>query len=68
MVQANELAAITPKAIMLERLKQYYKQLEEKEGIQIDSPEVVEGCDYVLHQAALGSVPRSIADPMTSTE
>tara|TARA_R110002124_G_scaffold170608_4_gene338208 strand:- start:16118 stop:17167 length:1050 start_codon:yes stop_codon:yes gene_type:complete len=28
----------------------------------------VEGCDYVLHQAALGSVPRSIADPITSTE
>ncbi|MCH6198326.1 SDR family oxidoreductase [Aquiflexum sp. LQ15W] len=28
----------------------------------------VEGCDYVLHQAALGSVPRSIADPMTTTD
>lgn len=26
------------------------------------------GVDYVLHQAALGSVPRSIADPVTSTE
>lgn len=26
----------------------------------------VEGVDYVLHQAALGSVPRSIADPLTS--
>ena len=26
------------------------------------------GVDYVLHQAALGSVPRSIKDPMTSTE
>tara|TARA_Y100001956_G_C4127680_1_gene191243 strand:+ start:2890 stop:3912 length:1023 start_codon:yes stop_codon:yes gene_type:complete len=26
----------------------------------------VEGVDYVLHQAALGSVPRSIADPITS--
>jgi UDP-N-acetylglucosamine 4-epimerase len=25
---------------------------------------VVEGIDYVLHQAALGSVPRSIADPI----
>lgn len=25
-----------------------------------------EGVDYVLHQAALGSVPRSIADPITS--
>lgn len=28
----------------------------------------VEGVDYVLHQAALGSVPRSIADPITSNE
>lgn len=26
----------------------------------------VEGVDFVLHQAALGSVPRSIADPLTS--
>ncbi len=26
------------------------------------------GVDYVLHQAALGSVPRSINDPVTSTE
>jgi UDP-N-acetylglucosamine 4-epimerase len=26
-----------------------------------------EGTDYLLHQAALGSVPRSIADPATST-
>ena len=26
----------------------------------------VEGVDYVLHQAALGSVPRSIADPIAS--
>ena len=26
----------------------------------------VEGCDIVLHQAALGSVPRSITDPLTS--
>lgn len=28
----------------------------------------VEGMDYVSHQAALGSVPRSIADPITSNE
>jgi len=28
----------------------------------------VEGTDYVLHQAALGSVPRSINDPITSNE
>jgi len=27
-----------------------------------------EGVDYVLHQAALGSVPRSIKDPQTSNE
>lgn len=26
----------------------------------------VDGVDYVLHQAALGSVPRSVKDPMTS--
>ncbi len=28
--------------------------------------EVCAGVDYVLHQAALGSVPRSLADPITS--
>jgi UDP-N-acetylglucosamine/UDP-N-acetylgalactosamine 4-epimerase len=28
--------------------------------------DAVAGADYVLHQAALGSVPRSIADPLTS--
>ena len=28
----------------------------------------VQGVDYVLHQAALGSVPRSIKDPITSNE
>ncbi len=27
-----------------------------------------QGVDYVLHQAALGSVPRSIADPVTSSQ
>lgn len=30
--------------------------------------EACEGKDYVLHQAALGSVPRSIEDPITSDE
>jgi len=29
---------------------------------------VMHGVDYVLHQAALGSVPRSINDPITSNE
>ncbi|KAF2334149.1 SDR family oxidoreductase [Flavobacterium ginsenosidimutans] len=28
----------------------------------------VEGADYVLHQAALGSVPRSIKDPITTND
>jgi UDP-N-acetylglucosamine 4-epimerase len=30
--------------------------------------QAVQGIDYVLHQAALGSVPRSIKDPLTSNE
>jgi len=31
-----------------------------------DCRQAVNGVDYVLHQAALGSVPRSIEDPLTS--
>lgn len=30
--------------------------------------EAAKGQDYILHEAALGSVPRSIKDPMTSTD
>ena len=30
--------------------------------------QATEGADYVLHQAALGSIPRSIKDPITTTE
>jgi UDP-N-acetylglucosamine 4-epimerase len=33
-----------------------------------DCKKAVEGVDYVLHQAALGSVPRSIKDPITSND
>jgi UDP-N-acetylglucosamine 4-epimerase len=33
-----------------------------------DCQKAVEGVDYVLHQAALGSVPRSINDPITTNE
>src|SRR5690606_18849572 len=33
-----------------------------------DCRKAVEGAHYVLHQAALGSVPRSINDPITSNE
>ena len=31
-----------------------------------DCQRAVTGVDYVLHQAALGSVPRSVADPITT--
>ena len=30
--------------------------------------DAVDGCDFVLHQAALPSVPRSVKDPITSNE
>lgn len=33
-----------------------------------DCAQAVQGVDYVLHQAALGSVPRSIKDPQTTNE
>ena len=33
-----------------------------------DCEKAVQGVDYVLHQAALGSVPRSINDPITTNE
>ncbi|QIK61759.1 SDR family oxidoreductase [Dysgonomonas sp. HDW5A] len=33
-----------------------------------DCQKVTKGVDYVLHEAALGSVPRSIADPITSND
>lgn len=33
-----------------------------------DCQKAVEGVDYVLHEAALGSVPRSIKDPLTTNE
>ena len=33
-----------------------------------DCHKAAQGADYVLHQAALGSVPRSIKDPATSNE
>jgi UDP-N-acetylglucosamine 4-epimerase len=34
----------------------------------MDCQKAVEGIDYVFHQAALGSVPRSINDPITTNE
>jgi len=54
----------------LDILKQY-PQFEFLEG-DIRSPDsckkAVEGIQYVSHQAALGSVPRSVKDPVTSNE
>ncbi|NYB53103.1 MAG: SDR family oxidoreductase [Methanobacteriaceae archaeon] len=35
---------------------------------EIDLHEIMEGADYVLHQAALPSVPRSVKDPLRSNE
>ena len=35
---------------------------------EIDLVEIFEGADYVLHQAALPSVPRSVRDPLRSNE
>lgn len=34
----------------------------------VDCQKAVEGVDYILHEAALGSVPRSIKDPVTTNE
>ena len=34
----------------------------------IDCQNAVKGVDYVLHQAALGSVPRSLKDPITTND
>lgn len=33
-----------------------------------DCRKAVKGCEYVFHEAALGSVPRSIKDPITTNE
>lgn len=54
-----------------ENLVGFHKQIEVIEG-DIRSyhivREAVQGADFVLHQAALPSVPRSIRDPITSDE
>jgi UDP-N-acetylglucosamine/UDP-N-acetylgalactosamine 4-epimerase len=42
-----------------------YRHCEERSDAAIHSPIPV---DYVLHQAALGSVPRSLADPIATNE
>jgi len=52
-----------------ENIAPFLERIELIEGDLRDLPTVrraVEGVDYVLHQGALPSVPRSIADPLTS--
>ena len=52
-----------------ENITQFSEKVEFVEGDLLDQKTVeaaVEGIDYVLHQAALPSVPRSIEDPVTS--
>ncbi|QJP34901.1 SDR family oxidoreductase [Nonlabens sp. Ci31] len=53
------------------------QQLKEKSNFQFIEGDIrdmevcvkaVKGCRYVLHQAALGSVPRSIKDPITTND
>lgn len=54
-----------------ENLEAFAANIELHEGDLRDEAAVkraVQGCDYVLHQAALGSVPRSINDPVTTNE
>ncbi|MBO9595212.1 MAG: SDR family oxidoreductase [Niabella sp.] len=44
----------------------HFKLIEGDIRSQDDCEKAVAGADYVLHQAALGSVPRSIKDPITT--
>jgi UDP-glucose 4-epimerase len=45
------------------------KVIVELEDINLLNPnEIFEECDYVFHEAALPSVPRSIKDPLSSNE
>ncbi|MDO5566373.1 MAG: GDP-mannose 4,6-dehydratase, partial [Planctomycetia bacterium] len=54
-----------------ENLQEIAYQIEVKEGDLRDLPAVTQSmqeCDGVFHLGALGSVPRSIADPETTTQ
>ncbi|MBL0060863.1 MAG: SDR family oxidoreductase [bacterium] len=54
-----------------ENLTPFLKDIEFVEADLRDEDAIraaTQGCEYVLHQAALGSVPRSIADPVTTNE
>ncbi|MBE7559851.1 SDR family oxidoreductase [bacterium] len=54
-----------------ENLAAVLAEIELVEGDLRDATTVrraVEGCDYVIHQGAIPSVPRSVADPLTTHE
>lgn len=55
----------------IENIKAFIKKIKLVRGDLRNFPEVkkaVKGVDYVLHQAALRSVPKSVGDPATYTE
>lgn len=51
-----------------EELSRHYTFIEGDISELADCHQAVAGVDYVLHQAALGSVPRSIEDPLSSNK
>jgi UDP-N-acetylglucosamine 4-epimerase len=57
----DELQRLTPESFR-DRFRFVEADIRDRAGCAA----AVEGVDIVLHQAALGSVPRSIADPLTS--
>lgn len=69
--QNNEVTFVDNESTgKMENITQFKDKVSVKLGDinTIDLNEIFEGCDYVLHQAALPSVPRSIKDPIRSNE
>ena len=62
--EANVQAALTQSGAEADRLAFIEGDIRDLETCR----RACEGVDYVIHQAALGSVPRSIADPITSND
>ncbi|MEO6579805.1 MAG: SDR family oxidoreductase [Sphingomicrobium sp.] len=60
--QRNIDEALTPVPGATERFKMITGDIRDRETCAA----IVEGVDFILHQGALGSVPRSMADPLTS--
>ena len=53
---------------LLERYSEKFKLIVCDIRVLADCRKAVEGVDYVMHEAALGSVPRSIKDPITTND